>query len=212
MKESGRLIDTAYAYLRNQIIQGQILPGTMLSENEIALQLGVSRTPVRIAISRLESEGIVQSLQKRGVLVKEVSYQEAAEVAETTLAMMLYAVSVMEREGFTELEQLREHFRLQQEATEAGDYVAYIHKALDFDRCLLSSVRNRSLLQMLETLQSKIILIAVMNYRMTPLEPHFSATLLNGSILEALEAQDYAKLREVLHTASRRMRQNRSFY
>ncbi|CAM4380351.1 GntR family transcriptional regulator [Paenibacillus typhae] len=212
MKESGSLIDTAYAYLRNQIIHGEIMPGTMLSENDLALQLGMSRTPVRIAISRLESAGIVQSLKKRGVLVKEVSYQESAELAEIMLAMQLYASTIIEQEGFRELAQLRGHYEQQLEATQNGDYITYIQAAMDFGYCLISSVRSKSMLQSLETVQSKIQLIAIMNFRMTPLEPHFSATPLNGSILEALEKKDYGELRNVLLSTSARIRQNRSFY
>lgn len=212
MKESGSLIDTAYTHLKNQIIDGEIMPGTMLSENDLALQLGMSRTPVRMAISRLEAAGIVQSLKKRGVLVKEISYQETVELAEITLAMQLYAVEIMEREGFDGLEQLRQHLQKQQEATQNGDYVAYIHHSLEFNTCFIASLRSKSMLQALDTVQNKIVLFAIMNYRMTPHEPHFSATPLNTSILQALEKGDYAELKAVLHSTSKRLRENRSFY
>ncbi|MBB3113950.1 DNA-binding GntR family transcriptional regulator [Paenibacillus phyllosphaerae] len=212
MEVAGTLIDTAYDYLRNQLIIGEVLPGTMLSENELALQLGMSRTPVRLAISRLESEGVVQSLKKRGVLVKSISWQESSELAEVILAMQFYATAIIEREGFKELDQLRAIYARQLAATEQEDYVAYIQHSMEFTTCFVSVLRNRSMLEALDKHQSKTMLFGIMNYRMTPHAPHFSATPHNGSILKALENNDCEALKNVLFAFSSRIREGRSFY
>lgn len=211
-KTSGTLIDAAYEHLWNKLMNGDIKPGTMLSENDIAAELGMSRTPVRIAISRLESDGIVQSLRKRGVFVKEVSYRESYEIVEITLAMQLYAAAYIEQEGFHRLDELRGHYARQKEATERTDYMGYIQASSDFTYCYLSAARNESMMNSLRALQSKSMLFAVMNYRLTPNAPHFSATPFNGSILRAVEESDWPTLRGVLLQMSDKIRERKSFY
>lgn len=212
MKAVGSLIDTAYLYIKNEFIYGEILPGTLLSENDIALQLGISRTPVRHAISRLESEGLVQPLKKRGVLVKEISFHEFNELAENILALMQYAALIVEREGFKEIEQLRGVYKLQVEATNNENYASYIQHGMAFNACFLSSIGNQSMLEALEKFQDKVILYGIMNYRKTPREPHFSATPLNGDILQALEQKNYEAVKRILYDYSGRIRQIRSIY
>lgn len=212
MKESGLLIDTAYGYLRNKLFSGEIAPGTMLSENDVAQELGMSRTPVRVAISRLESEGIVQSLKKRGVLVKEVSYRESYEIVEITLAMQLYSAAYIEHEGFHKLEELREYYRLQKEATDKDDYLSYAQHSANFTYCFISAARNESMMKSLQLLQSKSVLFALMNYRMTPNAPHYSATPFNESILRSVEQQDWEGLNNHLRQMSEKIRERKSFY
>jgi len=61
--------DQVYEALKQQIITLKILPGTSLSENEMAVQFNVSRTPIRESFVRLAQEGLVQVLPQRGTLV-----------------------------------------------------------------------------------------------------------------------------------------------
>ncbi|MCR8657052.1 GntR family transcriptional regulator [Paenibacillus endoradicis] len=61
--------DQVYEALKQQIVTLKILPGTSLSENEMAVQFNVSRTPIRESFVRLAQEGLVQVLPQRGTLV-----------------------------------------------------------------------------------------------------------------------------------------------
>ncbi|QAY66926.1 GntR family transcriptional regulator [Paenibacillus protaetiae] len=213
MKEGApTLVETAYRHLRLQLIDGHILPGTMLSENDIASELGMSRTPVRVAISRLESDGLVQSLQKRGVLVKEVSYRESIELLELILAAQLYAASLMETEGFKELARLQDIFRSQEAATKSGDYAAYVQCNLNFTRCFISNIANVAMLKALEGPFNKAAVFAMVNYHKTPDAPHYSATPFNESLLRAVEKEDYAEVRAILQRFSLKVREMRTFY
>ena len=69
----------AYDRIRHDIVAGTLAPGTMLSENELATELGMSRTPVRTALSRLQSEGWVTIYPQRGALVRELTADEVRE-------------------------------------------------------------------------------------------------------------------------------------
>ena len=70
----------AYAALRRRIILGEFLPGTQLREETLADELGVSRSPVRVAFRRLEEDGLVESQRYRGVFVAHWTDQDNDEV------------------------------------------------------------------------------------------------------------------------------------
>lgn len=87
----------AYQELRRRIIFAEYLPGTLLSENDLAEQLSMSRTPIRAAISLLVTEGFVESFHERGVLVKEISFREYTEILEVLISLQLYVINAVER-------------------------------------------------------------------------------------------------------------------
>ncbi|WII38433.1 GntR family transcriptional regulator [Paenibacillus thiaminolyticus] len=96
---STSLIQTAYDYIRGQIMLGEFMPGTLLSENELAETLNMSRTPVRAAVAQLEYEGLAVSLKNRGILVKELSMKEALDMIEIMYTFQLYALNHIESQG-----------------------------------------------------------------------------------------------------------------
>lgn len=91
----------AYAELRNRIVEGQIAPGRRLVETEIADRLGVSRTPVRSALQRLEQEGYVESAgdgERSKPVVAPLTKQDAHD-----LLYMLGAIEGLAARGAAEL-------------------------------------------------------------------------------------------------------------
>ena len=82
------LVDTAYMMLRERMVCGELMPETLLSENELAEEYQMSRTPIRHAIARLESEGYVTALKNRGVLVKDVGGKEFLDLIEQIQSML----------------------------------------------------------------------------------------------------------------------------
>ena len=76
-----------YEYLREAILNGEIKAGDRLIESSLADQTGTSRTPVREALHALEREGLVESLQRVGYVVRPISESEVAELSEIRLAL-----------------------------------------------------------------------------------------------------------------------------
>jgi DNA-binding GntR family transcriptional regulator len=74
------LADKAYERLDRAILTGQLAPGTLLKEAELAVQLGTSRGPVREALSRLEGRKLVRRVRQQGVIVVELTDDEVAEI------------------------------------------------------------------------------------------------------------------------------------
>ena len=75
----------AYRWAKERLLDGRFLAGTLLSENELARELGISRTPVREAFLLLEAEGLMRLYPRRGALVTPISPTESDDVLEARL-------------------------------------------------------------------------------------------------------------------------------
>ncbi|MGG6310168.1 GntR family transcriptional regulator [Paenibacillus macerans] len=196
---SQSLVLTAYKVLKERIVCGSLMPGTMLSENELAEELQMSRTPVRNAITRLETEGFVLSLKNRGILVKEISDKETMDMFETTMAMLAYALDMKNELGIRlNLERLEEFVQKQIAAEEADDYLSYMKNSMSFFKAVISSINNQAMLDVMEGYADKLAMAAYINYLRTPYVKHYSANHLNRSILEALKADDDEEARRIV--------------
>jgi DNA-binding GntR family transcriptional regulator len=76
------LAERAYVDLREEIIDVSLAPGTLLREDELMQRLGVGRTPVREAVQRLQRDGFVTVIPRRGTLVSEISITDLAAIYE----------------------------------------------------------------------------------------------------------------------------------
>src|SRR5262249_59008431 len=74
------LSESAYLSLRQAIHSGRFRPGDRIREAEIALWLGISRTPVRDALQRLEGDGLVTAAPRRGLVVTQIEPGQVAEL------------------------------------------------------------------------------------------------------------------------------------
>lgn len=196
---SNSLNHKAYEYIRTQIMLGQMLPGQLLSENELADALNMSRTPVRGAIAQLEHEGIVVSLKNRGILIKEVSMKEMLDMSEVLHAFQLLTLAHMEASGdMPDMKQLKSHLDAQYEATERGEYATYVEHSYKFISGFIAVLGNNSMLHILDNHAKKVVLYATAVFYRTPNEPHYSGNGFHQSIYDALTKEDLQQLRSVL--------------
>ncbi|MEU3185019.1 GntR family transcriptional regulator [Streptomyces sp. NPDC006923] len=84
--------DRVYSHIKEAVLDRRYEGGTLLTEGELAEAVGVSRTPVREALLKLEVEGLIKLYPKKGALVLAVSAQEIADVVETRLLVEDFAV------------------------------------------------------------------------------------------------------------------------
>ena len=75
----------AYEYVKQRLLDGRFAGGSLLSENEIARELGLSRTPVRQAFVALHGEELLDLYPRRGAVVRPISASEAEEILEARL-------------------------------------------------------------------------------------------------------------------------------
>ena len=191
----------AYQAIRARIIAAELLPGMLLSENELAASLGISRTPIRAAISLLETEGFLESVRGRGVFVKEISFREFREMFEMLVSMQLFVLDVAAARGLEfDLPALRAQLERQAAAAESGDNAAYYESSLAFVGTLVASCGNASMLQLLETIRGKYVFKMLsfrkMNARSLPKPTH--ARSANARIYAALEKGDLADAKQAV--------------
>ncbi len=91
--------DRAYRVLLAEIVEGTLVPGAVLGEVEQSTRLGVSRTPIREALSRLTADGLVEPQAGRGLIVTEISLDNIAELYELREALEEQAARLAAQRG-----------------------------------------------------------------------------------------------------------------
>ena len=108
MDEYLPLREVVFRTLRRAILKGELKPGERLMEVQLANRLGVSRTPVREAIRKLELEGLVTMIPRRGAEVAEITEKNMRDVLEVRRALEELAVKIAcEKMTDEEIELLR---------------------------------------------------------------------------------------------------------
>ena len=104
------LRDIVFENIREAIMEGTLRPGERLMEIQLAEQLGVSRTPVREAIRKLELEGLVVMLPRKGAYVASISKKDLVEILELRVGLeglaAFYAAERISSEGIENLEEI----------------------------------------------------------------------------------------------------------
>lgn len=145
--------DRAHGFIRDEILHGRLAPGTMLSENELAANLSMSRTPVRAALTRLQDEGWVTIYPQRGALVRELTDQEVREAAEVRHALETAGVqraTLPDRERLTA--SLSGNIDEQTQALGRRDFAAFTTLAMSFHRAFAELAANTVLLEIYDRL------------------------------------------------------------
>lgn len=135
--------DRAHAHIRDAIVGGAFAPGAMLSENALAAELGLSRTPIRAALARLQDEGWVRIYAQRGAQVQGLTPREIRESAQLRLALESAGVFHSTETGRAALAAWAEGNLAEQErALRAGDYAAFAESAMDFHTAFVDLAGN----------------------------------------------------------------------
>jgi len=115
------LREMVYEELKTQILTGKIIPGTRLMEIELAENMGVSRTPIREAIRKLEKEGLVIIEPRKGAYASQISTEDMVAILEVRQNMEgLAAHFAAARINSDELENLRDVFEKYNQAVKDG--------------------------------------------------------------------------------------------
>ena len=151
------LREIVFESLREAIINGHLKPGERLMEIQLADEMGVSRTPVREAIRKLELEGFVVMIPRKGAYVAGISLKDIADVFEIRAALeSLAAALAAERITEDELEALERSLVKVAECTEANDLDSLITVDTDFHDILYKASRNDRLVQIVSNLREQI--------------------------------------------------------
>lgn len=151
------LREVVFETMREAIISGDLAPGERLMEVQLAEELGVSRTPVREAIRKLELEGFVAMVPRKGAYVADYSIKDITEVFEIRAALESLAAGLAcERATEQELEELQLLANQVWEMAKNNDIENIIQVDTDFHERIYQASRNSRLIQMISNLREQI--------------------------------------------------------
>lgn len=141
------LVHAAYEKIRRRILDNIWPPGHRALEQEVALELGMSRTPVREALLQLQNEGLVEVIPRHGVRVLPVSPTDMREIYEILTALECMAAELLARRkpGDEELQPLIAATDAMDAALKVDDLDAWAHADERFHAQLLELAGNRQL-------------------------------------------------------------------
>lgn len=157
--------DRVYKHVRTGILTRRFPDNDLLSEGRIADETGVSRTPVREALLRLESEGMIRLLPKRGALVLPVSAQEWRDVLSTRELVETHCVRLVIEQGRAPslVAQLARALGALRQAAGSGDLIAYVTADRDFHATIVAAAGNSILNRLYSSLRDRQLRMGTAN-------------------------------------------------
>ncbi|WP_431285071.1 GntR family transcriptional regulator [Humitalea sp. 24SJ18S-53] len=190
-KPAGNLREQALHTIRERILDLRYPPGSLLSENQIAEELGISRTPIREALRELAAGGLVRILPQRGVVVSEPSVQDIIEVYQLREQLECFAARLAaEHVTAAEAQTLSADHAVALAHFAAGRLQAAYEASVVLHAQIIALTRNARLVTFMNQLGDQVHRFGLMTLRHgrapRALEEH-------GGIIAAILARDGAK-------------------
>ncbi len=172
MNEYLPLRDVVFNTLRQAILKGELNPGERLMEIQLAQRLGVSRTPIREAIRKLELEGLVVMIPRKGAEVAKITEKSMQDVLEVRRALEGLAIQLacgrITKEEIGNLEIQGKKFV---EAVETGDLVFMAEADEAFHAVIYNATQNDRLISILNNLREQMYRYRVEYIKDTSIHP-----------------------------------------
>ena len=196
MNEYLPLRDVVFNTLRRAILRGELKPGERLMEIQLANKLGVSRTPIREAIRKLELEGLVLMVPRKGAEVAEITEKNLRDVLEVRCALEELAVQLacdrIDPERMQQLLDSAAHFRDilgTADITELGEADEAFHDVI------FRATDNRRLIQLLNNLREQMYRYRIEYLKKKECYPQLLEE--HAAIIQAIREHDKAKATEI---------------
>ena len=193
------LRDVVFNTLRQAIITGEFAPGERLMEISLANRLGVSRTPVREAIRKLELEGLVIMIPRKGAQVAKITEKNLRDVIEIRTVLEEFAAvlacELIDQTGIRDLRQAHEDFI---RSVENGDILDIVDKDETFHDTIFRATNNDRLISIINNLREQFY-----RYRMEyvkDIRQRSSLVEEHRELLDAITNRDSVKAKELMRT------------
>jgi len=159
------LSEQVYAYLRRQMNQGNILPGSTINIGEIAEQLGISKTPLRDALIHLEIEGFVEIIPRRGVRVNKLRIEDVKNAYDAIGLIEAFIVtSCIDKIDATHIQRLAELNEMMISDIKKDDFSRLFHTNLQFHSVYLDISDNEPLKKFILPIKHRLYDFPRQNY------------------------------------------------
>jgi DNA-binding GntR family transcriptional regulator len=159
------LTELAYLHIKQYILEGSFGEGSKLTEDTLADQLGISKSPVREALNRLESEGLVSIEPRRGAFVRMFTLKEACDLYGLREQLEVYAVGLAKITPML-LNDLAESIDRIKADLDERNTIAYVEEDIRFHNLIAAATGNKELCRVLENIGQKTVLCRSKTYRL----------------------------------------------
>ncbi len=196
MNEYLPLRDVVFNTLRKAILRGELAPGERLMEIQLAERLGVSRTPIREAIRKLELEGLVLMIPRKGAEVAKISEKNLRDVLEVRRSIEELAIELAcQRMGEEDIRKLEEAQKAFAKAIASGDAMEIAESDEYYHSVIYEGTDNPRLVQLLSSLREQMY-----RYRLEYIKDADLQILLveHEEILKAIRQRHVAEAKETM--------------
>ena len=193
------LRDVVFNTLRHAIITGEFAPGERLMEITLANRLGVSRTPVREAIRKLELEGLVTMIPRKGAQVAKITEKNLRDVIEIRCVLEEFAASLAcERITDEEKDEMKALHRQFVQSAKTHDILDIVEKDEQFHDAIFKATKNDRLITIINNLREQFY-----RYRMEyvkDIEQHSILVKEHEELMTAIFHKDSETAKQIMHT------------
>jgi DNA-binding GntR family transcriptional regulator len=186
-----------YDHLREQLLNGEILPHQHLVEAKIAKEIGTSRTPIREALHSLELEGLIESIPRVGYVVKAIKEDEVEEICEIRAAIEeVGARWAMEKAPQKLIADLKKNISISEEKAAQGNPKAFVELDAQFHEIIARLSGSRRLEELGQTLRRHMLRYRIQSIYLT--DNVSRAIQGHKGILEAIEKGDLEEVNRAI--------------
>jgi DNA-binding GntR family transcriptional regulator len=193
LKIPSNLTTLAYNSIKDYILEGRLNESSRLTEQFLATQLGISKSPIREALNRLETEGLIQIEPRKGAYLRSLAPEKVTDLYDLREALETHAVRTAKLTPALVTE-LKQSLKRQRAFLKANDRTHYIEEDVHFHAELAQATGNAHLCAVLENVQNQIWLSRRNTYDLSS----STAPDYHEAIVEALEANRRDKAEAVM--------------
>ena len=161
--------ERAYEEIKRRLLTDAYPPGSFLAERQLASELGMSKTPVKAALERLEVEGFVNVSPQQGIVVRELTVWEIADLYEIRAALEAYTLrAIAGRLTGEQVRRLRANLKAQEAIRGAGDVLTGVALDAEFHVLFAEFLGNQEILRVIGQLREKMQRVITAVFRLSP--------------------------------------------
>ncbi|MGM0602044.1 MAG: GntR family transcriptional regulator [Bacillota bacterium] len=188
----------AYKFIKDKIVNNEFERGEVISENQIADMLEISRSPVRGAFQKLASENLLKIMPSRGAIIKEMSLKEAKDIYDLRMALETFTLTrVFSKISQKDIDKLKKLIELEKIAfEEEKDYMKSMDYDVQFHLYFIKLSGNKEIERLIKNFEDRFAAYGYIALKkpgriVTTLEEH-------TDIIKAIEENDFEKSLEKL--------------
>lgn len=193
------LVDQAYQAIKEDVLHKRLIPGKKINVSMVSKRYSISPTPIKLALNRLVSEGVVESIPHRGMVIRPISKKDLVEIIEVRQLLELFCVPAIlkkAKEDPSFLLEMESNLHKHKEAIQIADEQSFYfdQNSIDaaFHHMLMETAHNDRLLSMYSSLGSHLTMFYLYGVKR---KARFEASLQeHHRIFEAIQSGDADRL------------------